>query len=227
MVIKDNKYWMLFQKTMEDVKTLTIDQLETLILDLQNRKIETAYSVKVKLEAYLTERQDKINQAFEWTSENIEKLLSLDQKMMACFEKLYDEAKPLVSSLQQRIENQDSFLCDFEIEASVTPFIMVSNEKGDLIEAEDGIERVLMDDLDNAILSCSFRMFGDKHDILYLDKEQNWCNHGIFKDHFKEKHVSQAVHDLYDHTLWSMIDILKINELWAELKVRHQHFTEV
>jgi len=72
------------------------------------------YSVKKtaneKLEEYLSERQNKMNENFEWTPENIDKLLALNNKLTTCFEKLVKEATPIVKALQKRLDEKDVML---------------------------------------------------------------------------------------------------------------------
>lgn len=42
------------------------------------------------------------------------------------------------------------------------------------------------------------------------------------------KTVDSTIHNIYDHaTGWSFPDILRINNLWAEVHVQYQYFTEI
>jgi hypothetical protein len=81
-----------------------------------------------KLEAALRTRAYKLMQSFEWTPENMERLLYLNQKLMDCFKKLKDEAKQVLDTVQKRIDEKDAFLHDFGIEARITPYFY---ERGD------------------------------------------------------------------------------------------------
>jgi len=101
-------------KLEKKVETYTVEQIENLILD----KWKNSEIVDDELESYLSVRQRKINSTFEWTPENIEKLLLLNQKLITCFEKLRDETKAALKTLQKRMDEKDSFLHDFEIEAT-------------------------------------------------------------------------------------------------------------
>ena len=207
--------------TLEKFQTYSICQLEELIGSMGYRK--RAMKMDRKLESLLHARQHKLNAAFEWTPENTEKILALDKRMIECFEKLRAEAIPLLDEFQKRIKNKDAFLQDFELNAKVTPFILIPDENGELEEPDAGIERVLMDWIPEHALSFSRRTIND---TLYLDREQNWHDDPVFEGKFEGRHISQAMHELYDHTYLSFPDILRINYLWAELIVRRQHFVE-
>ena len=175
-------------------------------------------------------RQYKINENFVWTPENIDKLLALNQKLISCFEKLIEEAKPIVKALQKRVDEKDAFLHDFEIEANIKPFILVPDEDGKLCEPESGIELILMENLPKSVLA-----FDPKRNIIedtlneniHLKKDLNWNIDGLLRGKFDDHHISYAIHELHDHTCWSFPDILKINHLWSELRVRFQNFENV
>ena len=110
---------------------------------------------KVKVEVALGERKYKLNQSFEWTPEKKERFLSLNRKLIDCFEKLKTEASATLALLQQRIDNEDDFLRDFEIEIKVTPYFYEACEDGGFYEKEDGIQEVLMDNWDDWNMSAS------------------------------------------------------------------------
>jgi len=117
----------------------TIQQLDHLIIS----HWEHVHDVDAKLNELLSARKCKINSVFEWTPENIDALLRLNQRLTNCFEKVRDEAKPIIRALQKRLDDNDAFLHDFWIEAKVTPYIYVPDETGTLAEPETGIEMIL------------------------------------------------------------------------------------
>src|SRR5690554_3172787 len=85
---------------------------------------------KLKVETALREREYKLNQSFEWTPQSKERFLSLNRKLIDSFEKLKAEAAVTLALLQQRIDNEDDFLRDFEIEIKVTPYFYEACEEG-------------------------------------------------------------------------------------------------
>jgi len=209
----------------EKIEKMTLTELESYIQKLyKDQEVN-----REKLEACLNQRGCILNQAFEWTSENKEKLLRLNQKLIECWEKVDAEAKQTLKILNERINQPDDFLQDFNMEARVCSLIYKPDESGEFYEAEDCIEEVLNDFVNNSYVvnvKSYFAKDSDDH-ILYLDRNQNWNDDRWFKGEFDDVYISQAIHDLYDHSCLSFPDILKINRLWAELTVVHQHFVEV
>jgi hypothetical protein len=213
-----------YLKRLEELEPYTIEQVDDFILN----RWAASEIVDDELKDYLSIRKRKINDTFEWTSENCEKLLHLNQKLINCFEKLRDEAKSVIKTLKKRINEKDDFLHDYNISAKVTPYFYMPDETGTLYEAETGMERILMDSMyeDRYVLLYCWMLIDeeDADEMIYLNKEMNWSDEPRFKGKFDGYFIFQAIHELYDHTYLSFPDILKINRLWAELEVTHQHF---
>ena len=210
-----------------DIKTLeelTVEQLEAQILShYATIKRSCCASRDKKLKQLLFERQRKINEAFEWTPENIEKLLDLNQRFMRCFENLRNEAAPIVATLERRIDDKDTFLHDFEIEGRVKPFILTPDEE----EPDEGIDRILSEMLYERrtyTLTVDMKHKDSIKKCMYLAPVVSW-NARWPKGKFDEYHLSYAIHELID-TYWSVYDILRINHLWSEVKIAHQNFSE-
>ena len=215
------------------LESLSVEQLEEVVMCLYNKhKLDITKEIKNKLKELLYERKYKINQTFEWTPENQEKLIRLNQKFIECWEKLDIEAKQMFKTLKNRINNQDIFLHDFEINAEVKPFIYIIDENGDYEEAENCIEEVLIATLEDHVNSHYYGHSDTSEELLsqeiiYLKREQNWSHDRCFDGKFNEHFISQAIHDLYDHTCLSFPDILKINNLCPRLPIEHQHNVEM
>jgi len=218
-----------WEKRWEELTSYSVERLEEMILERWN---PVAMDKDEKFTDYLYARKWKINNAFEWTPENMEKLILLNQKLVECWEKLDAEAKQTLKTIKKRLDKSDNFLHDFNMEAVISAFIYVPDENGEFYEADGGIEEVLnfsMPD-DGIVNSHRYHICDiDKppSDIIYLDRKQNWNTHPQFDDKFNEHYISQAIHDLYDHTCWSFPDILRINRLWVELKVDYQNIVEI
>lgn len=206
-------------------KNSSVKQLEKTIMRLYRQKKTDM------LKDALLERKYKINKTFEWTPENKEKFLCLNQKLIECWEKLHIEALQVFKTLQSRAGKPDGFLHDFEIELKIRSFIYVADTNGEFDEAIDCIEEVLIDSLyefDYHVENHQTYYHNESNSYsIYLDKKQNWNTDPKFEGKFNEYFISQAIHDLYDHTHLSFPDILKINRLWGEVRIIHQHFVEL
>jgi hypothetical protein len=64
----------------------------------------------------------------------------------------------------------------------------------------------------------------EKGNIMFDDNWYDWC--GVPKELLEGHHICYFMHEIWEHTQWSLPDILRINEVWAELYVRYQHFEE-
>lgn len=57
----------------------------------------------------------------------------------------------------------------------------------------------------------------------FLDDGQSWAEMGpLNRDELKDICICHAVHDLCDHKLYSIPDLLRMNDFWCEVKVTHQ-----
>ena len=57
----------------------------------------------------------------------------------------------------------------------------------------------------------------------FLDDGQSWADIGpLNRPEFKDICICHAVHDLVDHKLYSIPDLLRMNDFWCEVKVTHQ-----
>lgn len=55
-----------------------------------------------------------------------------------------------------------------------------------------------------------------------LDDGQSWAE-GVFnREEFKDICICYAAHDLCEHKLYSMQDLLRMNDFWCEIKISHQ-----
>jgi hypothetical protein len=181
-----------------------------------------------EMEIYLLARKQKINSAFEWTPENMKKLLQLNQKLIFCFEKIKTEAETIFKILQKRMSEKDAFLHDFWMDAHIWVSINEPGEDGKRCQPEIGMNRILIDSLEDHVLDimCIYEK-EELESTLYLDKKQNWNNDPCFKGKFAKHFISQGIHELYDHTNWSFPDILKINHLCTEIKIIQQNFEDI
>lgn len=57
----------------------------------------------------------------------------------------------------------------------------------------------------------------------FLDDGQSWAEMGMLnREEFNDICICYAIHDLFYHKLYSIQDILRMNDFWCEVKVTHQ-----
>ena len=199
---------------------LSIEELDKLIIELfKERRFDDE-----EIEDLLDIRKGKLDAEFKWTPETKKKFLKLNDLIWNCFKKLSKEANNLREVLQRRVGENDIFLHDFEIKAIVTPFFYeeIDREK---YEIDHGIEEVLMMYWKKHLLRCIETT--ENNDAFGVDKEINYNDYSLYREHFANDFVSRPMHYLWDLSNWSHQDVLKINHLWAELEVKYQHFMDV
>jgi hypothetical protein len=140
-------------------------------------------------------------------------------------EKLLEEGRKLVRELEKRIAGNDNFLHDYEIEVVITPRILVQGEDGEWEEPDKGIYELLQSDINP--VEISFDPRDPDSEWLHFDKTKisfsngsNWNRWFAFNEHY----ICYGMHKLYDDSLYSYSDILKINDLWADIKMELQHY---
>jgi hypothetical protein len=167
-----------------------------------------------------------LNKNFEWTNENKQKLLYVNDKFMKVFESAYKEAHSAACELENRIKNNDKFIKDYEIEIKIHPYM------NDLFydEINGSIGYILSEPLSNfPPINYSFGHSSYDNEIkrkpIYLDKSLNW-NIEYFGDIFKDDYICCEIHDLLVTHVWSFNDIINICKIWTDVEVIHQHYIE-
>ena len=223
---------------MQKFENYSVAQLEDIISQLyrQERKQKKWGRRKVKkeikeisdeLEQALYERKYKLDETFEWTPENCEKLLLLNQQLIECWEKLDAEAKQTLEIIVNRIKNPDDFLTSFDMSAKIeVDMTYFYDEDDEDCDDENSIVGILIDSIERHVNYFRFGLNG-RYPVVFIDKKHNLNHNRKFEEKFNDHFISQAIHDLYDHTYLSFSDILKINELLAELHIEYKHSRSV
>jgi hypothetical protein len=208
---------------LKELESCSVEELECIA---QEEYANYSHCDDARLEAALIQRSYKLNETFEWTVENKERLLLLNTKLMDCFEKLKTETTKACLILQKRVDTSDDFLQDFEIEAFVRPQFSDAED--------DSIEKILEETWNEIYLNFHFPSATESienalDDNIHFSRDLNWnIATPQLQGHFEEHYISYGIHELFDHTKsWSNSDILKINTLMAEYRVIYQHFTEI
>jgi hypothetical protein len=118
---------MNYKNRHNEIEKYTIETLEPLAVELYENDLhgKTLSHDHEMLKEILIERAIKLNTNFTWKPENIDRLLKINDKLMEVFEKAYEKAKSVVSGLEKRIQNNDPFLKDYEVELELSPYIWV------------------------------------------------------------------------------------------------------
>jgi len=226
-------------------KWLSVTDLELDACELYSRAEKSHYRIceneygndlcekeRKLLEEILKVRRNKLNLNFFWTENYKKQLLELNNKIMNGFSMAYKEAEAQLHVLKERMQASDSYLNGFKIEISLKPYILEPNE-----------DEYYLEDKENSIYNLLFNEFpqilwtdwvGDEHDLDKLSSKkyeldgQNFNDNEYLKDgYFSDSFICWGMYELFSiNKILSWYDILKINEIWVEVKVTHQHFIE-
>jgi hypothetical protein len=117
--LPDDKQW-------NEIKQFSVEMLELLAIKLYNEYLFKSYKGDGFLDilnVILHERVKKLNIDFEWTNENKEKFINVNDKIYQTFEKAYNEAVAAANKLEARIKNNDKFIKDYEVKIEIQPYM--------------------------------------------------------------------------------------------------------
>lgn len=172
----------------------------------------TAEMAAVILKAVKTYRKDdraKLSEA------EIAAAFALNKRLMELEEKIVRECAMLNSALEKRITEGDEFLHDWEMDIKVSFLLDEDNPMFD----EDDLSTEIMAELKESIHFSEDGVV----ELTICGSSDNWCD--MPPDHplAKERHC-WLFHSLYDHTPVLKKHFIHIDDIWAEVKVRYQHF---
>ena len=115
---------MSYENQLIEAEKQTVGTLDLLAIKIYNDlDFSTGYDPYGLLHIILSERSTKLNDCFEWTAENKQKFLTVNDKFLRVFENAYSEAQSIANGLENRINNNDKYLNDYEIDIKIKPYL--------------------------------------------------------------------------------------------------------
>lgn len=215
------------KKTLKDLTYLSFEDQNSLVKNYSVEDLESfAMAVEKDFDGHfmlmrqyirnriLYQRAKKMNDAFEWTSENKQKLLSVNEKFMRAFEDVYNRALSIANNMDRIKQGDDDYI---DIEIKITPYL----------ENPFTFDFISWNDLPYFIalwFPFGYISYNDDEPI-YLDRSQNW-NIEYFGDVFKDDYICYAIHELLDRH-WSFSDIINIERISTDIVITHERFADV
>lgn len=178
---------------------------------------ESSY-IKFGSELYqlLKKRERYYDKQFRFTAGNLKKIERINKLLSENYKKAYAQAQKTEEFLLKQMKVKNSFVSDYEIEFQLS---LWAEKKYSSIEELQG----------NSFFTYNPPLHFIKKET---SNEVNAYKHFIFEenhntnpDKYKNQWHCYLFHDLYDHTWLSWQDLVDIEELWIEVIVRIQHFT--
>ena len=204
----------------EQYENLSIAELEAMAIKQHFQQEKDKSLIHEILEI----RKDKLNENFVFTPKHIEKFLWIDQEIKRCVNELQRQGEKIIKDVQKLMNKKNAFFNDYEIKAVMKPCIL--DEEG--IGVEDEIID-LIDDFQGNRLLYSFLYFDPrsphKECNPYLDN-LNWNGNSFIGagSTFADYHIGFGMHELYDHSLWSYPDIMRISQIDCNICVEYQRY---
>ena len=194
----------------------------------------TCKKEKDLIEDILNIRRRKLDDNFIWTDYYKKQFLELNETLMNGFSMAYDEAKAQFQILKERINRKDSYLNGFNIDIKLSPLILEPNEDDYILEERgNGICYLLYNILPDTLWADSVYYENDNLNDLNMKKYENDdenynINEYLGNKQFADSFICWGMYDLLSCSskVLSWYDILKINEIWVEVNITHQHFID-
>lgn len=174
----------------------------------------------------LMKRRNLLNQMFLGTPNEFQHLNRVNDHLLGLITRLYEKTTNLAKS----IVKDTTFDDDYEIEGTVR--IPYNSEDSVLKLEEDhvyGSDFCLM----NSILEAYYIAINQSHigqrlhpgDKNILDDSQSWDSPPFNSAIFNNITIGYTLHDLCSHKYYSIPDIIRLNDFWAEVKIVVQNLT--
>lgn len=183
------------------------------------------------LQELLNSRQNILNEMFVGDSSEMLRFRQVNDMLSKLTADLFNRVKALSVSQASIIDK--SFDDDYELEGTIKI----------IVDSQDSIKQLDNDEcygsdflLMNGVITEFHRMeneniewFGGKE---VERDEKPWCDDGVSWNEypFRNNHnfddilICHAVHDICSHKLYSIPDLLRLNDYWAEVKLTLQKF---
>lgn len=214
--------------------TYKLKQIESRIIELvgfdleQFNYDELSKEQKEEVKRLLLERRDILNEMFQPTEENLAQLRKINDELYRLTMALNERVKKFISKKELLLDSPD-FDDDYEREGTLK---FVYNDEASICHLSDdayycsnfavmiktlyevhsysGIENIVT--------------INEHHGP--LDDGVSWYEYPLNRfPEFKDSIICHAVHDLTDHKLYSIPDLLHLNDFWSEVYFKAQSIT--
>jgi hypothetical protein len=178
-------------------------------------------------------RKILLNRKFQWTRENISRIVQVSDRFLAAREAGFAKAKHIIDTLYENETDQEAFWDNYDVEIILEPEILVKNPENDEFEyPDDTAYSVLMDYL-AAEIELNMSIGRNKYDPATKDESGFWENSHVsrrlswniegFGDiDLADQYICYALHVLYSHHEWANEDILRIGNIDSRIRITHR-----
>ena len=208
--------------------------------------IEWTKELKNEMKSLFSQRRSLLNKMFECNPEEVEQFRKVNERLADLTGKMHAKALSLYEGILK--EGYDpEFDDDIMLEATLR---YVYNDEWDSVIADCVEENlygsrfaemldILTDYYDSGgSPECAFcqTSYDLRHKVgmpasefgldNFLDDGESWNDPPLDRKEFEGICICHAVHDLCGNKLYSIPDLLRMNDFWVEIKVTHQHIVD-
>ena len=179
------------------------------------------------LEDLLLRRREILNDLFVPSSSNIERLKRVNDYLYDLTLRLHQRVRQMVSKKSDWFDQPD-FDDSYNLEGTL--MFHYNDEDSVLKFEDDGYYGSDFPSLIKIITEFHKRYSPAIHqfypDSELLDDGKSWNEYPFHDREFENIIICYAVHDLCDHKLYSIPDLLRLNDFWAEVHLTVQSITD-
>lgn len=209
-------------------------QIESRIIELVGSNLELfnydelSKVQKEEVKRLLWVRGDILNKMFQPTEANLAQFCKVNEELYRLTMALDERVKKLISKKELLFDSLD-FDDDYELEGTLK---FVFNDESSICHLPDddyyGSNFAVM-------IKTLFEVYSHSgiESIITLNEHRGPLDDGVSWDEypfnrfpeFKDFIIYYAVHDLTDHKLYSIPDLLRLNDFWSEVEFKVQSIT--
>lgn len=211
-----------------------LQQIEYRIIELVGSDLEEfkydelSKAEKEEVKSLLRERRDLLNKMFQPTEDNLTLFRKVNDELYRLTMALNERVKKFVAKKNILLDSSD-FDDDYELEGTLK---FVFNDESSICHLPDDdyygsnfavmIKTLYEVYVDYGIESIV--TINEHHGP--LDDGVSWYEYPFNRfPEFKDFIICYAVHDLTDHKLYSIPDLLRLNDFWSEVEFKVQSIT--
>lgn len=212
----------------------TLQEIESRIIELVGSDLEQfnyddlAKEQKEEVKRLLLERRDILNEMFKPTEANLAQFSKVNDELYRLTAALNERVRKFIAKKELLLDSPD-FDDDYELEGTLK---FVFNDESSICHLPD-------DDYYGSNFAVMIKTLYEVHSYSGienivtinehhgpLDDSESWYEYPFNRfSEFKDFIICYAVHDLTDHKLYSIPDLLRLNDFWSEVIIKAQSIT--
>ena len=225
------------------MEQLSLPELEELIMEQFKIFQKSRMRKDWKLDLCLDQRKYLINSNFKFTPKAVSHIERINRILTESTAKVLQRARLLYEQMVKLKQQGDDFLDDFNVDVTIR---ISFNGDGSVLTFDDDENNGQSDYLAMAeILDYTLLDFENLR-VFYFSYDDNPEGHEIDEDRFKDDmlklnwniellsapelssidYFCYASHILFVDSKYSISDAIRVNDIWNEVKVRHQNWGE-